>query len=245
MIHIKGVSLAYGLEYIDCRLPSRRLIGIIGANGAGKSSLLKTIAGLKTPLHGEVYLQGECLADMPYAKRGQSLAYMGQETPTHWQLSVHDILRLGCLPSLSPVDQQIKIQQLAQQFELNALLHRFMHTLSGGERARVHLARCLMKEAPVLLADEPIAVLDPYYQIDIMEKLKHLSRQKTCVVVLHQLSLAYQYCDELLLLHQGRLLDSGPTEQVIVTENLTKAFSISATIDRQKKIIHTIRQLPT
>lgn len=244
MIYIKDVSLTYGLQAIHCRLPAKRLIGIIGANGAGKSSLLKVIAGLKVPLCGSVYLQNNNLATMSHAKRGQYLAYLGQETPTHWQLSVRDVLALGGLPSLSSTNQQITIQQLAKQFGLQSLLDQLMATLSGGERARVHLARCLVKDAPILLADEPIAALDPYYQIDIMEKLKQLSTQKTCVVVLHHLSLAYQYCDELLLLHQGRLIDSGPAEQVIMTENLAKAFSISATINRQEKIIHSIRQLP-
>ncbi|KFL99651.1 hemin ABC transporter, ATP-binding protein, HmuV family [Haemophilus parainfluenzae ATCC 33392] len=99
----------------------------------------------------------------------------------------------------------------------------------------MQLARCCIKEAPLLLADEPIASLDPYYQIDIMEQLKSLTPTHTCVVAIHHLSLAYKFCDEVILLNKGQIIANGETQCVLTADNLAKTFSIWAEIDETKK----------
>lgn len=245
MIDVSNLSLAYGLHAVSCQLPEQRLIGIIGANGAGKSSLLKSLAGLTQPTSGDVYLDGQSVFAMDYKQRGELIAYLGQDTPTHWQLCVYDVIALGAIHPLKAAEEQQRVQAVATQFAVQHLLNQSIETLSGGERARVHLARCLMKDAPILLADEPIAALDPYYQIEMMSQLRTLSSQRTCVVVLHQLSLAYQYCHELILLKDGAIIAAGNADTVMMTENLATAFSISATINREDKTIHSIKQLLT
>lgn len=104
------------------------------------------------------------------------------------------------------------------------------------------MARCCIKNTPLLLADEPIAPLDPYYQIDIMEQLKSLTPKQTCIVAIHHLSLAYRFCDEIILLEKGTIIAHGATEYVLTPENLMRAFSIQAEIDREKREIYQIKK---
>lgn len=243
MIEVKHLSLPHALTDVSCRIPQNRLVGILGANGAGKSSLLKSIAGIVSPQRGQVLINGRAVTDLDYRQRSRLMAYLAQDTPIRWELRVADVIALGLPTALNADKEADKVRTAAAYFDLIPLLQQPVHTLSGGERARVHLARCLLKDAPILLADEPIAALDPYYQIDMMQHLKALSQTMTCVVVLHHLSLAYRYCDEIILLKSGRVIDSGLTDDVLITENLAKAFAISATIDRANRTIHNIHKL--
>lgn len=132
---------------------------------------------------------------------------------------------------------------LAEQLAISHLLDNTYQQLSGGEQTRVQLARCLMKQAPILLADEPIAALDPYYQIDIMQQLKALTPVQTCVVVIHHLPIAYRFCDEIILLKNGNLLASGNTQAVLNAENIAKAFGVKAEMDWGKREMWGIEKL--
>lgn len=114
------------------------------------------------------------------------------------------MIALGLPTPLSYAKMQSKIAEVSQHFSIEQLLEKPFQQLSGGEKARVQLARCCIKDAPLLLADEPIAPLDPYYQIDIMEQLRALTPKHTCVVAIHHLSLAYKFCDEVILLNKGK-----------------------------------------
>lgn len=243
MITIDNLSLPYAIQGLTCELPRNRLIGILGANGAGKSSFIKSIAGIVRPTQGHIILDGQHLQSLSHRQRSEQVAYLAQETPVRWALSAYDTIALGLLTPVSDQLEREKVHAAADYFGVTHLLNQPIQTLSGGERARVHLARCLMKNAPILLADEPIAALDPYYQLEIMRHLQNLSECVTCVVVLHHLSLAYRFCDEIVLLKAGQLVASGATESVMIAENLATAFRISATIDKHNRSIHTIRQL--
>lgn len=243
MITIERLSLTHGLHNLTVTLPKNRLIGVLGANGAGKSSLLKSIAGITPPTQGRIIIDGQNADNLSHRQRSQLLAYLAQEIPLRWALSVYDTIALGLLAPLPAAAEREKVHAAADYFSITHLLQQQVQTLSGGERARVHLARCLMKNAPILLADEPIAALDPYYQIDIMQHLQYLSKHMTCVVVLHHLSLAYEFCDNIVLLKAGQLVAAGATPEVMIAENLTTAFQISATIDTDNRSIHTIRKI--
>lgn len=243
MITVTNLSVPYAIDNISCHIPKNKLVGIMGANGAGKSSLLKSIAGIIPPQSGNITIDGNDLTNMNYAQRGDTIAYLAQDTHVHWQMNVSDVIALGLTRPLPKRQVQSKINELADCFSLQPLLKQPIQTLSGGERARVHLARCCIKDAPILLADEPIAPLDPYYQIDIMQHLKELSTNRTCAVVLHHLSLAYRYCDEIILLKAGNVIDSGATKSVLITDNLASAFAISATIDNNTNSIHNIQKI--
>ena len=241
MIKLENVSLTFGLSNISCHISQGKLIGIMGANGAGKSTLLKSIAGILPLTSGEIWL-GNCkLSAMSAKQKSEQLAYFAQNTQIHWDLSVYDVIALGLT---SPTkNEQAKVRSVSEQFSISHLLEKPFQQLSGGEKARVQLARCCIKQAPLLLADEPIAPLDPYYQIDMMEQLKALTPQKTCVVAIHHLDLAYRFCDEIILLDKGKILASGETQAVLNAENLARAFGVEVKINLAQREIYGVRKL--
>ncbi|WP_273384757.1 ABC transporter ATP-binding protein [Actinobacillus porcinus] len=241
MIKLENISLTFGLSNISCHISQGKLIGIMGANGAGKSTLLKSIAGILPLTSGEIWL-GNCkLSAMSAKQKSEQLAYFAQNTQIHWDLSVYDVIALGLT---SPTkNEQAKVRSVSEQFSISHLLEKPFQQLSGGEKARVQLARCCIKQAPLLLADEPIAPLDPYYQIDMMEQLKALTPQKTCVVAIHHLDLAYRFCDEIVLLDKGKILASGETQAVLNAENLARAFGVEVKINLVQREIYGVRKL--
>ena len=226
MIRIEKLTQSYCLNDINCTLPSGKLIGIMGANGAGKSTLLKTIAGILPLKQGEIWFDDQPLSKMNAPEKSRYIAYLAQNTQIHWDLSVYDVIALGLAATLPKEKERSKIQAFSEKFAVTHLLDKPFQQLSGGEKARVQLARCCIKESPVLLVDEPIAPLD----------------QHTCVVAIHHLSLAYQFCDEIVLLDKGKLLAVGETQAVLNAENLAKAFHIRAEIDPIKKTISKIEK---
>ena len=242
MINIKQLSQPYGLTNISCQIPKGKLVGIMGANGAGKSTLLKSIAGILPLKQGEIWFDAQPLSKMNATEKSQHIAYLAQNTQIHWDLSVYDVIALGLADPLPKEKERSKIQAFSEKFAVTHLLDKPFQQLSGGEKARAQLARCCIKESPVLLVDEPIAPLDPYYKIDMMEQLKSLTPQHTCVVAIHHLSLAYQFCDEIVLLQQGKLLAVGETQAVLNAENLAKAFHIRAEINPLEKTISKIEK---
>ena len=243
MINIKQLSQPYGLTNISCQIPKGKLVGIMGANGAGKSTLLKSIAGILPFKQGEIWFDDQPLSKMNATEKSQHIAYFAQNTQIHWDLSVYDVIALGLAAPLPKEKERSKIQAFSEKFAVTHLLDKPFLQLSGGEKARVQLARCCIKESPVLLVDEPIAPLDPYYQIDMMEQLQSLTPQHTCVVAIHHLSLAYQFCDEVILLHQGKVIAHGKTQAVLTAENLATTFQIQAEIDLLKREISQIEKL--
>ena len=243
MIKIENLSQPYGLKGIHCTIPTGKLVGIMGPNGAGKSTLLKTIAGILPIKSGEIWFDNHKLTTMTAEQKSQQLAYLAQNTEIHWDLSVYDVIALGLPNPLNRAKEQEKVRSISETFSISHLLEKSFRQLSGGEKARVQLARCCIKNAPLLLADEPIAALDPFYQIDMMEQLKSLTPSHTCVVAIHHLSLAYKFCDEVILLNQGQIIANDKTTQVLTAENLAKAFGIQAEIDEAKKEIMGIVKL--
>ncbi|MFM2319057.1 MAG: Hemin import ATP-binding protein HmuV [Pseudomonadota bacterium] len=224
------------LHDIHLTLNAGELIGLIGPNGAGKSTLLKILAGLQTPHSGSVKFQNQILTKLDAKERSQKLAWLAQGGSIHWPLSVERLVALGRLPHLaawqpiSPSDQAA-IEHAIQQTGIEHLRTRDATTLSGGERTRVLLARALAAEPIVLLADEPIAALDPGYQLQTLELLRVFSQGKrACIVVLHELSLAARYCDRLYLLKSGCIVDTGSVTKVLSAENLKTVYHIECEI---------------
>ncbi|KMK52384.1 heme ABC transporter [[Actinobacillus] muris] len=243
MIKVENVSQPYGLANVSCHIPQGKLVGIMGANGAGKSTLLKSIAGILPLASGQIWLNGCKLTEMTARQKSEQLAYLAQTTAIQWDLSAYDVIALGLPYPLSSAKEQEKVRSISDRFSVSALLDKPFQQLSGGEKARVQLARCCIKEAPLLLADEPIAPLDPYYQIDIMEQLKSLTPKQTCVVAIHHLSLAYKFCDEVILLDKGKVLAYGETQAVLNAENLAKAFGVRAEFDVVRKGMFCVEKL--
>ncbi|MBV8912260.1 MAG: ABC transporter ATP-binding protein [Acetobacteraceae bacterium] len=235
-IAASGVSLRLGgrqiLRSIDLVAEPGELVGLIGANGAGKSSLLRILAGLRRPEGGEVRLGGMRLAAMTTARIAVQRAYLPQTPAVHWDLTASEIVGLGRLPhrrlAADPARDDDAVRRAIERTGTLALASRRIGTLSGGERARVLLARALAVEAPVLLADEPIAGLDPLQQIRTMIVLHELAgRGAVVIAVLHDLTIAARFCDRLILLHSGAVLADGPSASVLTDANVGLAYGVT------------------
>ncbi|MBX3495265.1 MAG: ABC transporter ATP-binding protein [Parvibaculum sp.] len=210
-------------------------IGLIGPNGAGKTTLVRAIAAL-IPHEGTIELDGQAIAAMEPRARARAIAYLAQGAGSHWPLEVSRLVALGRLPHLAPFrspapEDEAAIARAMKLADVGSFRGRDVLTLSGGERARVLLARALAVEAPLLLVDEPVASLDPYHQLGIMEVLRtYASAGRTVIAVLHDLSLAARYCDRLVLLDNGVVKADGRPEDVLTPENLKAVYRIRAII---------------
>ncbi|NEX15199.1 MAG: ABC transporter ATP-binding protein [Halochromatium sp.] len=255
---IEGLSVELGgkplLASLDFEIAAGELFGLIGPNGAGKSTLIKAMLQL-LPYQGQIYLDGQPLAQLSARERARRLAYLSQDDRLQWPISVRDLVALGRHPyrgswwydglgaamrgkahrddpagAAARADERA-IEAALQATDLWSLRQRRTDELSGGERARARLARALVVEAEVLLADEPVAALDPMHQLRVMELLRQRCQAgQTLVVVLHDLTLASRFCDRLLLLDQGVAVASGRVETVLSTEHLARVYGVQAII---------------
>jgi iron complex transport system ATP-binding protein len=200
------------------------IVGLIGPNGAGKTTLMRAALGL-LPSTGM-----SDVARLPPRERARRAAWMPQSREIAWPVSVETLVTLGRIPHLpaSPADRDAVDRALAR-LELVAFRERIATELSGGEQARVLLARVLAQETPLILADEPIAGLDPAHQIATMEVFRDLADEGRAVLVsLHDLGLAARHCTRLLLMHRGRLVADGRPAEVLTEANLRAIFGVRA-----------------
>lgn len=229
LIDIKHLSVGQRLNDISLSVEPGEMLGVIGANGAGKSTLLLSLAGAQS-YRGELSLNGTPLTSLADRTRAQQIGFLPQSNHSAWALSVRDVISLGRLP-WGDSDTQA-MNQAAADAQVSDWLDRNVAHLSGGQQARVWLARVLAGQPTVLLADEPVASLDLYQQQNMLRVLRHYAQdQRSVILSIHDLSLAARYCDRLCLLHEGRLLALGTPAEVLTREHLRQAFHIDAHID--------------
>jgi iron complex transport system ATP-binding protein len=214
------------LDGISATLAPGKLYVVVGPNGAGKSTLLKTMAALLPLSNGNISLNGESIARFPPARRAEQIAYLPQERSIAWDLSCVDIAALGATHVLPEVARQTALSEL-QALGLGAVVGRGVFSLSGGQRARVLLARVMVSPAKVWLLDEPLIALDPAWQRQTLLRLKQRAAEgRTIVLSLHDLHLAAAFADEILLLRDGLLVASGEPEKVFTTNHLRDVFQL-------------------
>ncbi|GAA2106855.1 ABC transporter ATP-binding protein [Streptomyces synnematoformans] len=207
--------------------------GLIGPNGSGKSSLLRCLAGLRTPTTGTVRYDGQDIAGWSPRRIARHLAFAEQTTGTDSDLRVTDVVGLGRTPfrdrwrGPDAADRAV-VDAALDRLGLADLADRTWKTLSGGERQRAHIARALAQQPYALLLDEPTNHLDVKHQLELMELLT--ATDQTVLVALHDLSLAARYCDRLLLMHHGRLVATGPPTDVLTPDRLADVFEVDAEI---------------
>ncbi len=222
------------LDAVGVQLHAGEVLGIVGPNGAGKSTLLKVLAGVQAADAGAVLLYGKPLLAVPGSERARRLAYLEQRPFVHWPLKVAQVAGLGRLPhgDLASAAAQKAIDAALNATDTAALHAREFHTLSEGEKMRVHLARVLAGAPQVVLADEPTAALDPWHQLQVLELLRaEAARGTGIMLVLHDLGLAARFCDRLLLLDRGRCVACGTPREVLTKEALATIWRIDATFD--------------
>jgi len=222
------------LNRVSLDLAPGELVGLIGPNGAGKSTLLRAIVGAVRIQAGDVRLEGRPIDDIPASGRARAMAYLPQERHVEWHLPSRAVVMLGRFPHRRSFGRpspecEAAVDRALDLVEADSFASRSAAVLSGGERTRVLLARALAVEAPLLLVDEPIAGLDPYHQLHVMEILKNAAAEGAGVLaVLHDLTLAARFMDRLILLHQGEVVDSGTPDDVLTEENLERVYQVSA-----------------
>ena len=226
-----GVAI---VDDVSVTLQPGEVLGLIGPNGAGKSTLMRAMLGLVSLDAGSCHLQGRRLGRWSMRERARRMAYLPQNITSHWPLLASRVVAMGRLPHLSywqrpgPRDQQA-IDRAVELAEVEDLLGRVVTTLSGGERMRVNLARLLATGAVSLLADEPIASLDPYHQFHIMEIFaEHARSGGSVLVVLHDLNCATRFCDRLLLMDRGKSVIQGSPDEVLQPDILRRVYGIDA-----------------
>ncbi len=230
-LELEGTKI---LKDVSASIQSGETVGLIGPNGAGKSCLLKSILGLLELENGTVTIDGKNLDDLTLKERAKKMAYAAQGAPVHWPLTAETVVGLGRVPHLNPwqklsKDDEIAIEYAMERTDCKDLRDRQVTTLSGGERARVLLARVLATGAKYILADEPVASLDPSHQLQVMKILSGLSKSGNGVlVVLHDLSHALRYCDRIILLNEGEVIGQDTADKILSDENLREIFGISA-----------------
>jgi iron complex transport system ATP-binding protein len=235
-LEAQGLRLARGgrtvLEGMSAVFEPGTVTAILGPNGAGKSTLLEALAGLLVPEAGAVTLDGAPLAALSARARARAIGYLLQGGPVHWNLRAAELVALGRLPHRGPFgglsgEDRAAIGRAMALADVDALGERPFQALSGGERARVLLARVLAGEPRVLLADEPLANLDPRHALETLHLLRAAADGGAAVVlVLHDLNAAARAADRLMLLAGGRVLGDGNPRTVLTPAVLREAYGV-------------------
>jgi iron complex transport system ATP-binding protein len=236
MIRLNKVDAGYGevpaLREIDVHVGERDFIGILGPNGSGKSTLLRIISGIMKPSSGEVEIRGKKISELTRREISKLLAVVQQEALFAFDFTVMEVVLMGRNPYLRRLQMEGEedLRAAREALEMTDTLHlseRSINELSAGERQRVVIARALAQKTEILLLDEPTAHLDIMHQIEIFELLKSLHQDgMTIVLVSHDLNLAGEYCADLILLNQGKVVAKGPPSSILQRNLIEEVYEI-------------------
>jgi len=238
IFEVDGVSVKIDdkliLKNITFSVKMGTMFGIIGPNGSGKSTLLRALTGILPVFNGRIFFKDKELKSYSRKEIARQIAVVEQEGTPPLAYTVEDVVAMGRYPWLnafsSPLerDRQV-IEDILASLNLKSLCHRPLSALSGGERQRVSLARALAQEPEVLILDEPTTYLDIGNQLQVMEYIRHWHQihQLTVIMVLHDLNLTSQYCEEILLLNEGQVHTWGPSTNVLNVANIEEVYHTS------------------
>ena len=229
LISAHDLCVGSRLKAASFELHPGEVLGLIGPNGAGKSTLLNALAGIEKN-GGEIHINGQDVRVLSSKQRAQHIGLHPQTVNSAWSIKVQDVIELGRLPW---GDENIDaINNAIDKTGIREFIERKVDELSGGERARVWLARVLAGTPQILLADEPIANLDIHYQLEVMNVLKKYAQDDHGVIVaIHDLSLAARYCERLCLMDKGKIIALGTVAEVLNPELLSNTYGINVSVN--------------
>lgn len=251
-VELTGVTFGFGrketatqstaLKNVSLTIAAGEVLGILGPNGSGKSTLLKILMRILTPQRGKVELFGQPHEVFSQAEISRYVAFVPQETQQAFPFTISEMVLMGRYPHHNRTwglgwegaqDCAVAMQAM-RDMDVAHLGSRLITNVSGGERQRAVIARALAQEPEILLLDEPTAFLDLHHQLEIARIMRRLNRERglTVVLVSHDLNLASQYCDRLLLLREGEIVTMGSPEEVIAGESLESVYGCPVLVDR-------------
>ncbi len=221
------------LQPLSLSLPARRVVGLIGHNGSGKSTLLKLLARQQQASGGTIQFEGQVLSAWKDRAFARKVAYLPQQPPPAAGMLVKELVALGRYPWHGALGRfgQVDRDKVAEAIELTdiaSFADRLVDTLSGGERQRVWLAMLVAQDAECLLLDEPISALDIAHQVEVLDLVHRLARDRGLgvIVVLHDVNMAARFCDEIVALHGGRLIARGTPAELMRPEPLEAIYGV-------------------
>ncbi len=243
MIEVDSIFFRYHqdwvLQDVSFQLRKGEFVGVIGPNGSGKTTLLKILYRLLSPQQGEVFFDRLSLKKMSRGEIAKKIAVVAQETYPAFPFRAIEMVLMGRSPYLghlmfeSPKDLEIA-KKAMEWTETLPISQRPIDELSGGERKRVYIARALAQEPEMILLDEPTSNLDIHHQVEFLDLVLSLNREKglTILMASHDLNLASEYCDRLIFLQNGKIYKMGSPEEVMTRENIEKVYGCEVWVDR-------------
>ncbi|MCS3920343.1 heme ABC transporter ATP-binding protein [Fervidibacter sacchari] len=243
LLSVHGLTVSYAahtvLRDVSFEVARGDLVVVLGPNGAGKTTLLRTIAKVVSPKVGTVLLDGRDIAKLPVRQLMKTLSVVPQSEGSVFSFTVQDIVAMGRTPHLSPLaplsqkDWQI-IREAMEATDVWELKDRLFTELSGGEQRRVLIAKALAQEPQLLLLDEPTANLDLHYQLEVVELIQRLNRERgiTVLAVLHDLNLAAMMGQRFILMHRGRIYAVGNADEVLTPQNIQQVYGVPVVVTR-------------
>lgn len=240
-LEVQNISLSYGrrqvVKDLTFCLKTGELVGLIGPNGCGKTSIIKTLSRILHPDSGQIFLDGKKLQRMSRSDLARQIGVVPQNPLLPDAFTVAELVLLGRNPHLgwlcseSQSDLAI-VRSAMERTGISHLAERRLGELSGGERQRVTIARVLAQEPRAILLDEPTANLDISHQIEVLDLIKSLCQEKKLAVLIaiHDLNLAAQYCDRLILLGEGRIYAEGSPQEVITAANIKNVYAADSSV---------------
>lgn len=242
MLKINQLHFSYNdlplLENISLEIKATEIAGIIGPNGSGKSTLIKLMAGLLKPNKGRIEIESGLISDLNRKTLAKKMAYVPQSVDIKFNFPVYDVVAMGRFPYsenliLHDAQSEQVVLDAIDKMGLKNLLGRNFSELSGGEKQRTVIASALAQQPDLLLLDEPTSALDFKHQQEIFMLLKHQCKQeaKTVLVVTHDINLASQFCDKLILLHNGKIVRMGEPQEVLQFNTIQDVYGVNVFID--------------
>ncbi len=242
LVEARGLRASYGttpaLDGLDARIGRGELVALLGENGSGKSTFLKVISRIVPASGGELLLDGKPLSDFGRRESARRIAYLPQSVDLVFPIRCLDLVLQGRAPhargfSADSAEDRGRALEAMRACDVESLAERDASALSGGEKRRVFLARALAQEAEIWLLDEPTSGLDPRHRLEFLELLAraHAERKTTVVLVTHEIDLAGEIADRVILLRAGRTLASGPSEETLTPERVREAFGVESRIE--------------
>lgn len=244
-IEAKNLKFSYRqslvLKGLNFSIKKGAFVSIIGPNGSGKSTLLKTLNNLYMPDSGDILIEGKNVEAYRRRDLAKIIGFVPQETSIDYEFTVEDIVMMGRHPYKGRFQKEDKkdykivndVMKMTNTFNFKDSL---ITEISGGERQRVIIAKALAQNPSIILLDEPTSHLDINHQIELLNLLRTLNREKgtTIVLVIHDINLAARFSDDIILLYDGEIIGSGNPEKVITVENIRKAYNLDVAIEKNK-----------